>query len=277
MKASRFCICRASSRSRCVPNTFSCRACFRGSSKRTVAAQWKTILIRVRSSSSSSALMASLGWVSSALIGLIFSWKLGQSSRTLSKTLKHKQREIRYRIGLLRSLWLADSLIIPVKWNWHKREFLVLSEGGHRWDDKIVNSFVPSHRKTSHEKQNKNTGGNELPWRDEWLHSAPLISWDSHWKSCVPTSPATTCSLTSKAAYRTVTGAKEQGRVRSGKACESLDSSSFLDGFTKDLSRGGHILAPPLPLLLLAYCHSLFMSDESCGKLPSRWKDGESQ
>ena len=97
----------------CLANTES-RTYFRGSSKRTVAAQWKTILTRVRSSSSSSALMASLGWVSSALIGLIFSWKLGQSSRTLSKTLKHKQREIRYRIRLLRSLWLAASLITSI-------------------------------------------------------------------------------------------------------------------------------------------------------------------
>lgn len=40
------------------------------------------------------------------------------------------------------------------------------------------------------------------------------------------TSPATTCYLTSRAACRTKTGAKEQeGRVQSRKACAALDSS----------------------------------------------------
>lgn len=136
-------------------HTQTSRTYLRGSSKRTVAAQWNTTLTRVRSSSSSSALMASLGWVSSALIGLIFSWKLGQSSRTLSKTLKHKQREIRYRIRLLRSLWLAASLITSI--NANENSCL----GGHRWDNKIVHSPAPSQG-----KQNKNIGGNARPWRD---------------------------------------------------------------------------------------------------------------
>lgn len=34
MKASRFCICRASSRSRCVPIAFSCRACLKRAGER---------------------------------------------------------------------------------------------------------------------------------------------------------------------------------------------------------------------------------------------------
>lgn len=154
----------------CLANTES-RTYFKGSSKRTVAAQWKTILTRVRSSSSSSALMASLGWVSSALIGLIFSWKLGQSSRTLSKTLKHKETEIKNRIRLLKSLWLVAGLItsiyeISTKENprffqrWHTGEISLVSFQGENFQG----------------KQNKNTGGNVLPQRDEWIFSRPLIS-----------------------------------------------------------------------------------------------------
>ena len=84
----------------------------------------------------------------------------------------------------------------------------------------------------------------------------------------------------SRAACRTITGAKEEGRVWSGKACEALDSSNFLDGSTKNLRRGGEQGTFWLLLflmLLLAYCHSLFMSDESSGELPLGWKDGEPQ
>jgi len=84
----------------------------------------------------------------------------------------------------------------------------------------------------------------------------------------------------SRAACSTVMEAQEESGVWSGKACEALDSSHFLDDSTKNLQRGGEQGTFWLLLFLmflLAYCHSLFMPDESCGELPLGWKDGEPQ
>lgn len=60
-----------------------------------------------------------------------------------------------------------------------------------------------------------------------------------------------------------------------GKPVKPWDSSNFLDGSTKDLRRGGEQGTFRLLLflmLLLAYRHSSFMSDESSGELPLGWK-----
>lgn len=52
----------------------------------TVAAQWNIILVESMMMSLSSSLSASLGWVSSLLIAIIFSLKSGFSSLNLSKS-----------------------------------------------------------------------------------------------------------------------------------------------------------------------------------------------
>lgn len=57
-----------------------------GSSKRMVAAQWKTMLMQLASFSASWGLMARPGCVSSLLMGTILRWKSGSSSRTRSKS-----------------------------------------------------------------------------------------------------------------------------------------------------------------------------------------------
>lgn len=58
----------------------------RWSSKRTVAAQWKIMLVQERSSCMSSLLMAKSFWLRSAEIALIFSCTFGQTSLTFSNS-----------------------------------------------------------------------------------------------------------------------------------------------------------------------------------------------
>lgn len=64
-----------------------------GSSKRMVAAQWKTMLMQPVSFSTSSGLMARPGCISSLLMGMIFWWKSGLSSRTRSKSCQHTDKD----------------------------------------------------------------------------------------------------------------------------------------------------------------------------------------
>ena len=58
----------------------------RWSSKRTVAAQWKTMFVWERSSCMSSLLMAKSFWLRSAEIARIFSCTFGQTSLTFSNS-----------------------------------------------------------------------------------------------------------------------------------------------------------------------------------------------
>jgi len=57
----------------------------------TVAAQWNIILVESMMISLSSSLRASLGWVSSLLIAIIFSLKSGFSSLNLSKSYQRRK------------------------------------------------------------------------------------------------------------------------------------------------------------------------------------------